>query len=144
MPKAAIEAMISSSLGHRLLQVGYDMQSKDAVVIARRLQTHRGNAMRLLSELVADPISQQLDPTLAAVVIFLLSDVSHLSFYKTNHINDSTRSSNPFLPHGAIIMKALMRSCECEVAYATISKTDLQGLIFPDIFSCMVPSANTE
>ncbi|KAJ3499398.1 hypothetical protein NLG97_g374 [Lecanicillium saksenae] len=77
MPPASHETMICTSLGHRLLQMGYNAQSKDAIVVARRLQTHRGNAMRFLSEMIANPSFQYGDQTLGAIVIFLLSDIQH-------------------------------------------------------------------
>lgn len=76
MPQAFIETMACTTLGHRLLQYEHDVSSKDSMVIGHRLQRHRGNAIRCLAELIANPASQYKDKTLVSTITFLLSEVS--------------------------------------------------------------------
>lgn len=75
MNDAIRETVMCTSLGHRLLQFGYDMQCKDAMVYARRLQTHRGNVIRQISGMISEKTSDNMDLLLSSILIFLFSEV---------------------------------------------------------------------
>lgn len=74
LPRSFTQSIVCTSLCHRILQSGNAAPS-DQIVLARRLQRHRGDALRALT---AD-LSEQKEPsdiTLASVLILLLVEVS--------------------------------------------------------------------
>lgn len=75
LPRSFTQCFVCTSLCHRLLQSGAALQS-DQLVLARRLQRHRGDALRALTADLASPEHQTSDLTLASVIVLLLVEVS--------------------------------------------------------------------
>lgn len=67
---SVIESVISVSLGHRMLQSG-----DESVELAKRLQSHRGKAIRLLTSELSAYRQETADVTLLSIFIFLLAEV---------------------------------------------------------------------
>ncbi|EAQ93762.1 predicted protein [Chaetomium globosum CBS 148.51] len=84
LPRSFTQSIVCTSLCHRILQAGNAAPS-DQIVLARRLQRHRGDALRALT---AD-LSEQKEPsdiTLASVLILLLVEIQQ-SFEPPNWRN---------------------------------------------------------
>lgn len=70
-----IESLTCVALGHRILQSVDNLDSKGSMVLAKRLQSHRGKAISLLSAELRKPDTQTSDETMVCILIFLLSEV---------------------------------------------------------------------
>lgn len=77
LPQAFNETIVCTSLCHRILQ-SKDAPPSDQFVLARRLQQHRGGALRALAGDIAKPEGQTADLTLASVLLLLLVEVCFL------------------------------------------------------------------
>lgn len=87
-----IESLTCVALGHRILQSVDNLDSKDSMILAKRLQSHRGKAISLLSAELRNPDTQTSDETLVCILIFLLSEVTLIVLYILLRLNlsDST------------------------------------------------------
>ncbi|KAL2128554.1 hypothetical protein VTI74DRAFT_9026 [Chaetomium olivicolor] len=74
LPQAFNESIVCTSLCHRILQ-SRDAPPSDQLVLARRLQRHRGEALRALTGDLAKPEGQSSDLTLASVLLLLLVEI---------------------------------------------------------------------
>lgn len=76
IPPTVAESFKCVALGHRILQFrkGYHDEA-ERKTLAKRLQKHRGAAIRSLSEDLARPGYQTSNEALASVLTFLLSEV---------------------------------------------------------------------
>lgn len=73
-----IESLTCVALAHRMLQSVDTLDSSDSIILAKRLQSHRGKAISLLSEELRKLDTQTSDETLVCILIFLLSEVDML------------------------------------------------------------------
>ena len=74
LPRSFTQSIVCTSLCHRILQSSHAAPS-DQVVLARRLQRHRGDALRALTADLAKE-GEPSDVTLASVLTLLLVEVS--------------------------------------------------------------------
>jgi len=74
LPRSITESIVCTSLCHRILQSS-DAGPSGQVVLARRLQRHRGDALRALTNDLAQAEHQASDVTLAAVLLLLMVEV---------------------------------------------------------------------
>ncbi|CEJ91541.1 hypothetical protein VHEMI07243 [[Torrubiella] hemipterigena] len=75
LPQAMMESMICTALAHRIMQTSHDIGSQKTLILAKKLQRHRGEAIRLLGEDLADPNLCTGDATLLTVISLLLSEI---------------------------------------------------------------------
>ncbi|KAK5995378.1 Phomenoic acid biosynthesis cluster-specific transcriptional regulator-like protein [Cladobotryum mycophilum] len=75
MPTAIAESMICIALGHRILQCRDTFNDPNQLVLAKRLQSHRGSAIRALSEDLGRPDCHANDETLVSILTFLFSEI---------------------------------------------------------------------
>ncbi|KID96146.1 C6 zinc finger domain protein, partial [Metarhizium majus ARSEF 297] len=71
---AIAEIVISSALGHRILQ-SRQCSTSDRVALATRLQHHRGLAIRLIADVLATDGTRTSDEMLACVLVFLVAEI---------------------------------------------------------------------
>lgn len=72
---AVAEMVVSTALGHRILQ-GVNRSGSDRGVLATKLQHHRGAAIRLMAEDLTRDAMQTSNEILVCVLVFLLAEVS--------------------------------------------------------------------
>lgn len=75
LPQPLLEGLICSTLGHRMMTTAHATGSSQAIVLAKKMQYHRGRALGLLSEYIADPDLCTHEITLASILSLLLSEV---------------------------------------------------------------------
>jgi hypothetical protein len=75
LPRSFAQSIVCTSLCHRILQ-SRDAPPSDQVVLARKFQKHRGDALRTLTADLARREHQTSDVTLASVLMLLLLEVS--------------------------------------------------------------------
>lgn len=73
LPRSFTQSIVCTSLCHRILQ-SRNAAPSDQVVLARRLQRHRGDALRALTADLAKE-EEPSDVTLASVLTLLLVEV---------------------------------------------------------------------
>ncbi|KAJ6445169.1 Na/K ATPase alpha 1 subunit [Purpureocillium lavendulum] len=74
LPAPIKEAMISTALGHRILQSRDERPSEETTILATRLQKHRGAAIRLLADALTQPQTQTSDALIVSIFVFLLAE----------------------------------------------------------------------
>ncbi|KND89985.1 hypothetical protein TOPH_05269 [Tolypocladium ophioglossoides CBS 100239] len=74
LPLPVVKLLTAGALGHRILQNG-DRPGSDSAVLATRLQTHRGAALRLVAETLAEPAAQTSNVTLLCVYVLLITEI---------------------------------------------------------------------
>ncbi|UNI17046.1 hypothetical protein JDV02_003424 [Purpureocillium takamizusanense] len=75
LPDSIKEALISSALGHRILQSSSERPGDETAVLATRLQTHRGAAIRTLADALSQPKTQTSDAMIVSIFVFLLAEI---------------------------------------------------------------------
>ncbi|KAK4096852.1 hypothetical protein N658DRAFT_435215 [Parathielavia hyrcaniae] len=76
LPRSFTQNIVCTSLSHRILQSSRAAPSHQ-VVLARRLQRHRGDALRALATELSKPEHQTSDLTLASIILLLLVEIQH-------------------------------------------------------------------
>ncbi|KAL2194770.1 fungal-specific transcription factor domain-containing protein [Corynascus similis CBS 632.67] len=74
LPPSCAQSIVCTSLCHRILQLS-DATESDQIILARRLQRHRGEALRALNADLAKQDLQAADATLASVLLLLLVEI---------------------------------------------------------------------
>lgn len=75
LPQPLLEGLICTTLGHRMMTTAHATGSSQAMVLAKKMQYHRGRALEQLSEYIADPDLRTHEITLASILSLLLSEV---------------------------------------------------------------------
>lgn len=75
LPQPMLEGLICTTLGHRMMSTAHEAGSSQTMVLAKKMQYHRGRALGLLSEFIADPELCTHEVTLASILSLLLSEV---------------------------------------------------------------------
>ena len=79
IPPSLVQSLICITLAHRILQCGDSLASDETAVSRRKLQGHRGKAIRLLAQELASERSQpeHNDRLLGSVLTFLFAEVRY-------------------------------------------------------------------
>lgn len=88
LPPSFTHSIVCTALCHRILQSSNAAPS-DQMVLTRKLQKHRGEAVHALRADLAKPESHASDWTLACVLLLLLAEVP----YQCNELNWVSNSS---------------------------------------------------
>jgi hypothetical protein len=83
LPRSFTQSIVCTSLCHRILQSS-DAAPSDQIVLARRLQRHRGDALRALTADLAKE-GEPSDVILASVLTLLLVEVSSTKYPSCLH-----------------------------------------------------------
>ncbi|PWI71737.1 hypothetical protein PCL_11831 [Purpureocillium lilacinum] len=84
LPEPIKEALISTALGHRILQSSNERPGDETAILATRLQTHRGAAIRTLADALSQPKTQTSDAVIVSIFVFLLSETQIQQSISTN------------------------------------------------------------
>ncbi|KAK4129714.1 hypothetical protein N657DRAFT_653023 [Parathielavia appendiculata] len=76
LPRSFTQNIVCTSLAHRILQSSLAAPSH-RVVLAQRLQRHRGCALRALTAELSKPEHQTSDLILASIILLLLVEIQH-------------------------------------------------------------------
>ncbi|GAB1318370.1 Arginine metabolism regulation protein II [Madurella fahalii] len=74
LPRSCTQSLVCTALCHRILQLS-DASALVQAALTRRLQWHRGEALRALAADLGRPENQTADSTLAAVLLLLLVEI---------------------------------------------------------------------
>lgn len=78
-PEAMVECLFCISLAHRIMRTSATMPSDKRLILAKRLQDHRGKSIRLLAADLAGEETRTSDATLVTIFTFLLSEARNLT-----------------------------------------------------------------
>jgi len=136
LPEPIKEALISTALGHRILQSSNERPGDETAILATRLQTHRGAAIRTLADALSQPKTQTSDAVIVSIFVFLLSEVQSDADWRlaTALLTGRLRSSSPFLPTGGTTSTARLPSFRSEAGCRTSS---CRGPCFATFFSTL-------
>lgn len=76
MPPIILQCILCSSMAHRILQTSHTIGPANSIVLAKRLQTYRGEALAMMAESLATAEEEPSDNVLFCMIVFALTEVN--------------------------------------------------------------------
>lgn len=107
LPEAMLESLICTALAHRIMQTSHEIGSERTLILAKKLQHHRGKSIRLLANDIDDMNTHTTDLTLVTIITLLLSEVRITRIFIFNYSNfEPNLKTDPAMHRGTTMARA--------------------------------------